>query len=365
MIIDALKPLLESGLLTKETQQAISEAWDAKLIEAKNELRSEIRNEFAERYAHDKTQIEESLDKIVNETLQSQVNELQTEKLKITKDRTRAIKEMQETAKTFKKFLTKTLAEEIQEFRKDKIKFANANSKLEKFVISSLAEEITEFAIDKQDVANVKVKLVKEAKGQLSNLKKKFVARASKAVNEMVTKTLQKELTQLHEDITAAKKNNFGRKIYETFAAEFAASYLNENAEMRKINSKLQAAKKKLAESTANNSKAIKLLERKERQIKRINEDASRNTIITELTNTLVKDKSVIMTQLLESVPTANLRSAFDKYLPAVLETPRGKKVLNETKTVTEVTGNKTKTVHLQDQNEADGLTEIKRLAGL
>lgn len=361
-MLESLKTLLESGLLNQKTQQEISEAWETKLTEARNEIRSEIRNEFAERYAHDKSLIEGSLDKIVNETLQNQINTLQAEKDKISKDRVVAINRMQETAKSFKNFLTKKLAEEIQEFRKERSVHKSASKQLESFVISSLAEEINEFAIDKKDLTTTKVKLVSEAKNQLNTLKKKFVARSSKMVQEAVTKQLRKELSQLREDISAAKKNNFGRKIFETFATEFASSYLNENAEIRKVTNELNTTKNKLAEARKSQVKAKRLIENKDREILNIKSNDKRKAIITELLNPLVKEKAQVMNQLLESVQTDRLRSAFDKYLPAVLEAQRGHKVLNETKTVTAATGNKNT---VQVQNDGEGLTDIKRLAGL
>ena len=75
------------------------------------------------------------------------------------------------------------------------------------------------------------------------------------------------------------------------------------------------------------------------------------------------------MRELLESVQTDKLQSAFDKYLPAVLggtsaATPK-KVALTESKV--EVTGDKSaKPVQTQEVAEqATNVFEIKRLAGL
>ena len=40
---DALKPLLDSDALNEETKNAISQAWEAKLEEAKEELKGKFR----------------------------------------------------------------------------------------------------------------------------------------------------------------------------------------------------------------------------------------------------------------------------------------------------------------------------------
>ena len=53
-MLDAIKPLLDSGIINESTQQAINEAWEAKLSEAKETVRAELREEFAQRYQHDK-----------------------------------------------------------------------------------------------------------------------------------------------------------------------------------------------------------------------------------------------------------------------------------------------------------------------
>ena len=53
-MLDAIKPLLDSELLSEEAQQEITEAWDSKLNEAKEQVRAELREEFAQRYEHDK-----------------------------------------------------------------------------------------------------------------------------------------------------------------------------------------------------------------------------------------------------------------------------------------------------------------------
>ena len=70
------------------------------------------------------------------------------------------------------------------------------------------------------------------------------------------------------------------------------------------------------------------------------------------------------MTDLLESVQTAKLQGAFDKYLPAVLagNTPEKKKAtLTEGK---EITGNREETQD-SDNNASANVIDIRRLAGL
>ncbi len=52
-MFDAIKPLLESGLINEDVSRELNEAWESKLNEARESVRSELREEFAQRYEHD------------------------------------------------------------------------------------------------------------------------------------------------------------------------------------------------------------------------------------------------------------------------------------------------------------------------
>jgi hypothetical protein len=359
-MLDALRPLIESGIVNEATRDSINAAWESKLQEVKSEVRTEIREEFAGRYEHDKATMVKTLDRMVSETLNKEIKAIKEERNIVAKLKIQTVKEMKSAAAKFNTFATRALAEELAEFAQEqKLNEAHKN-KLEKFIMSTLAEEINEFAIDKKNLVETKVKLVTEAKKHLNDLKKKFVARSSKAVSEIVAQTLNHEIKQLHEDIKIARQNNFGRKIYEAFATEFTGTYLNENAEVKKLRNEIEAVNTKLTEAKKEVSTKTKLIESKEKDLTTIKNRAERSKILSELFSPLAKSKKEVMSQLLENVQTKQLRSAYDKYLPAVLNntsTPvikEGKSVLNES------TGDK-KTVTV----DADSLVDIKRLAGL
>ena len=76
---DAIKPLLDSELLSEEAQQEITEAWETKLNEAREQVRAELREEFAQRYEHDKSVMVEALDRMVTEGLTAEVQAVQAE----------------------------------------------------------------------------------------------------------------------------------------------------------------------------------------------------------------------------------------------------------------------------------------------
>jgi hypothetical protein len=100
-MLDALKPLLDSGVLNEETRSAINEAWATKLTEAREQIRSEIREEFAGRYEHDKSVMVEAIDRMVTEALQAEIAEFQADKQAIAEHRVRIVSEMKTKSARF------------------------------------------------------------------------------------------------------------------------------------------------------------------------------------------------------------------------------------------------------------------------
>ena len=365
-MLDAIKPLLESGLINEETSVAINEAWESKLNEAKEQVRVELREEFAQRYEHDRSVMVEALDKMVSEGLQSEIEEFQNERQAMNEDRVKAQVKLRENATKFNDFMVTKLAEEIKELRSERKLQMESQQKLEQFIVHALAREIKEFAQDKQAVVEAKVKLVAEGKKQLEALKQRFVVESASRMNQTVTKHLKGEISQLKEDIKIARENDFGRRIFESFASEYSGTYLNDKAETRKLITQLNSKDEQLAESIKTISNAKKLIESKEREVRIIKESNVRQKTMEELLGTLNEEKASIMRDLLESVQTPRLQVAFDKYLPAVLNNINEKKenkkpVLSEGK---EVTGDKA-AIKQVEVEPRDNVIDIRRLAGL
>lgn len=362
-MLDAIKPLLDSDLINEDAKQEISEAWESKLNEAREQVRAELREEFAQRYEHDKSVMVEALDRMVTEGLAAELEAVAAEKQAIAEDRVKFQSKMSESATKFNNFMVTKLAEEIGELRKDRKAHNEGLEKLEGFIVHALAREIQEFAQDKQDVVETKVRLVREARAQLETLKAKFVTESSQKMSQAVSKHLKAELSQLQEDIKVARENNFGRRIFEAYAAEFGATHLNENAEVRKLQDVIAHKDSQLSEAIKLSAKAKVLVESKEREIRMIKESNERQSTMDDLLAPLNKEKQEVMRNLLESVQTSRLTSAFEKYLPAVLEdrSVKASKVITES--VAEVTGDKS--VRVVEEQDNGNVIDLKRLAGL
>jgi hypothetical protein len=366
-MLDAIKPLLESGLINEETSTALNEAWESKLNEAREQVRAELREEFAQRYEHDKTIMVEALDKMITDGLTAEIEEFNAERQAMNEDRVKAQVKLRENMSKFNDFMVKHLAEEIKEMRSERQVQKESQQKLEQFIVTALAGEIREFAQDKKAVVEAKVKLVAEGRQQLEALKARFVSESAKRVNEAVSKHLKGEMAQLKEDIKTARENDFGRRIFESFASEFSATHLNEKAETRGLMQALAQKEQQLAESTVRIAEAKKLVESKEREVRIIKESNSRTKTMDELLSTLNEEKAGVMRNLLESVQTPRLQAAFDKYLPAVLNTITEKKETKKSmlsESVKEVTGDKTAIAQVEADSR-DNVINLRRLAGL
>ena len=362
-MFDAIKPLLDSGLINEDIGQELNEAWESKLTEAREQVRAELREEFAQRYEHDKTTMVEALDRMVTEGLTAEIQHVAAEKQALAEDRVKFQRKMSESSTKFNDFMVTKLAEEIGELRKDRKQHNESLAKLENFVVRALAEEIQEFAQDKRDLVETKVRLVSEARNKLETLKARFIKESANKMTKVVASHLKQELTQFKEDIQVARENNFGRKIFEAYAAEFNHTHLSENKVVRELKQALTEKDQKLSEATKIVRKAKTLVESKNQEIRRIQESNERASVMEELLGPLNEEKQAVMKNLLESVQTSRLKNAYEKYLPAVLSnsSPKARKALSESVSV--VTGDKT--VPAAQNEDRSNVIDIKRLAGL
>jgi hypothetical protein len=366
--------LLESGNLSEDVKISIQEAWESRLAEAKDQLTAELREEFSQRFEHDKQQVVEAMDKFITESLTDELAELAEDKKATVAERVNYKKAVSEHANVLNKFITETLASEVTELKADRTAQSENFAKLENFVLEAVADEIKEFHADKRELAEKKVQLVREGRTQLADAKKEFIRRAADKVEATISSALKNEVSQFKEDITKARENEFGRRIFEAMASEYGTSYLNENTEVRKLKAELTSLKGEISNAKVSAEKIAedkKLVESK----LRISEDrATRTKVMTGLLAPLSKDKKELMTELLETVKTEKLEESFNKYLPSVINeevSVRTKKaVINESVT-SEHTGNRSLDGQTGSTNEEKvdtsvvEIDELRKLAGL
>ena len=360
-MLDIVKQLFENNVISEEIKSEIESAWQTRIQENREQVTAELREEFAQKYEHDKSAMVEAVEAMLADRLQAELGELAEDRQGLIEARAKYHKKMKDDSKAMESFVLSNLKKELAELHEDRRQVAGNVAKLESFIVDALAKEIAEFHADKKDLAETKVRLVRESKAKFEAVKKDFVARSAKIIEETVSKGLKSEMVQLREDIEAARKNDFGRRIFESFASEYAASHLNEKSETAKLLKVVATKEAELEEAAKVVAETQKLVESKESELRVIKDMSQRKEVMGELLGPLSGDKRSVMRELLESVQTEKLRAAFDKYLPAVINgNAPAKKALTEAK---EITGNK-QAQSISEEKTAE-IFDIRRLAGL
>lgn len=360
---EALKELLESDLLDEKTRDSIQEAWEANIAEAREEINIELREEFSARYENDKETIVEAMDNMLSEAIKTEITEFVEDRQNLVEARVAYKRAMQDHSKVLDDFVLGQLKEEVTELRGDRTKQFSDFNKLEGFVLKQLANEISEFNEDKKSLAEAKVKLVTEGRKKIAEAQQKFIKRSADAVEKVIENVLRTEMTQLKEDIKSARENNFGRKIFESFASEYMTSYLAEGTEIRHLKKSIEEQENKITQIT-------EAAEQAEGKATLLENKIERDVVLSELLTPLAKNKRVIMEELLEGVQTSRLKNSFQKYLPAVLNetTDETSKVKTGQKaTLTERTGDKvitTGSTEEETKNDSN-IVVLRKLAGL
>lgn len=366
MANDILAGLLESGVLSEDAATPIKEAWEAKLNEAREEITAELREEFAQKFEHDKSVIVEAMEATIDSAIRAEIEEFQADREALIAERVAYKKAISEHASLLEKFITSQLATEVKELRDDRAKMNEHLDTTKQFVTKQLARELAEFHKDKAELVETKVRMVAEGKQLLNKTKEAFIKRSAELVEKTISNTLRSELTMLKEDIQTAKENDFGRRLFEAFSGEFMASQLNEGTEVAKMNKKLNESVNKIAELEAMVADKEAAIEAEAKKVRMMEGRAARKAALEELLKPLSGEKRRVMSDLLESVQTNKLKSAFKKYLPAVLnENVSSKEDTKQTLTegkVTEHTGDRK--VETAQNGDAD-IVVLKKLAGL
>ena len=363
-MLDFVKKLFEDNVISEELKSEIESAWQGRIEENRDQVTAQLREEFAQKYEHDKSSLVEAVESMLADRLSAELGELAEDRQGLIEARARYTEKMTQDARTMESFVMNNLRKEINELHEDRQKVAANVAQLESFIVDALAKEIAEFHSDKKDLAETKVKLVRESKAKFEQVKKDFIARSATVISETVSKGLKSEMSQLREDIESARRNDFGRRIFESFASEFAASHLNEKSETAKLLKVVEQQTQELEEAAKIVAESQKLVESRESELRIAKDQMTRKEVMGELLGPLGGDKRVVMKELLESVHTEKLRTAYDKYLPSVMNggsTPV-RKALTEGK---EITGDKQQAQTHSGEEKTAEIFDIRRLAGL
>ena len=395
-----LKDLLENTALGDELKATLQEAFENKI----RSMETRLHEDYAARYQNDKAVLVEAMDRMLNDTIRSELGEFAEDRAKFrtaTKSASQRYNaRLREHMKAINAFVARQLNEELTEFVKDRrqlkvqrhqmanelenirentsLEYSQRVRKLEEFVLKQLSEEIAEFHADKKALVEQRVKLAQQGRQRIEETRAQFINRAKNIVDSTLNTVIRDELSQWRDDIKVARENNFGRKIFEAYAAEYMNSYLAEHSEVRKLTRQLTETNGRLDTALRHvdrqKQSQTRLVEDAQARIKTAEDRAQRMEIMQEITAPLGREKRAVMEDLLKGIRTQNLREAFNRYLPTVMQgnvapAGRGKQALAESQTQEKravVTGNRTNKLaeSVSEETQAD-LGQILYLAGI
>ena len=142
-MLDALKSLFENNVISEEIKESIETAFEARINENREQVTHQLREEFAQKYEHDKNLMVEAVDRMLSDQLSDEIGEFAEDRKQLAEMKVKYAKKMQADAGIMKEFVLSQLSAEVSELHEDQKVMASKFGKLEQFVIEALAQEIS------------------------------------------------------------------------------------------------------------------------------------------------------------------------------------------------------------------------------
>lgn len=280
---EILQKLLNSELLSEETKAELTSQWNESVDSYKTQIREEVTVEVRSELAEQWTNERDSL-----------IEKVDT-------------------------FVTEALEKEIDELKGDIDRFRD------------LEAEYAEKLVEEKHI------LATELAKELDELVDK--------IDAFFEMRLAEEMEELKEDLEVVKQNDFGRRMFEAYSAEYSKNFINDDsiaAELNATKQKLEDVERQLAESDKSKAQMIR--------------EAKMNEVLANLTG----KKREQMEFILKSIETKKLQEAYNYFIGRVLKEEtkieETKEVINEEKKTDESTA-----VVTGDTEETHIITEKKK----
>lgn len=183
--------------------------------------------------------------------------------------------------------------------------------------LSEMKDDIERFrdleAEHAEKLVEAKAQMADELKGDLGELVEK--------IDAFLEIQLQKEFSELREDLEAVKRNDMGRRIFEAFQQEFVSNFADEDS----AQASLRETEKRLADAQAQLAESEKTKDELERSIK-----------LESILAPLAGKQKEIMEAILRNVATDQLDEGFKTFIGRVIreadDSEKEGKVLRESK---------------------------------
>ncbi len=180
------------------------------------------------------------------------------------------------------------------------------DTKVEEMLQANIAELADDIANFRDLEVEFAAKLVEE-KATLAEAVERDMTSLLERLDTFIEIRLSEEIDELKESIEDVRKNNLGRKIFETFKSEFE-EFSNVDSGISELQAKLDEANEMIAE------RDVKLAEAKKELEITVRKDTIENVL-----SSLHGRPREIMEAILGSIATDKLQETYDKFINRVL----------------------------------------------
>lgn len=212
---------------------------------------------------------------------------------------------VQEVVEKEKEEATTKIQSELTEqwISEREILIEGVDAKVEQFLESELNQLKSDIDSFRDLEAEYAGKLVAEKATMQEELKSDMAVLLNN-INEFLEDRLQVEFDELHEDIEEAKKDRFGRRIFEAYKDEYSIKYVDEDsvqAKLHEATEELEKAKLELVESIG------------------FRQTLERNVEVDKLLEPLQGRQRDIMETILQTTTTEKLNETYDKFISRIV----------------------------------------------
>lgn len=349
---EMLKKLLASDVLAEDTKVALEEGFKKIIAEAEKKAEDRVRAELSERFEKDKEAMAIALEQYLEQGLEREIREFREGMSQVDALKAQYAEAIAGLKGKAQKYIVTRLT--AMEAKMDEV----------------LRAEIAELHEDMKVNRKAYLQAIAEVKANAEAQEIAFKQKAAKVLENIIDVKLAKEISDLREDIQAAKKTHFEGQIFEAFSALFRRQFFDTNKEFKSLVAKLTEAETRVAQVEETAKKKIAEANTKLKQVStekaKLEESVVRQQKMSKLLGNLTGAPRTKMKALLEATSTANLESTYKKFVGDVLNESAAptKQTRKIDEAVVELrTG--TPKVLVETTEDDDEIVELMRRAGV
>lgn len=280
---------------------------------------------------------------------------------------------VEEVNKLKSQYADKTLAvkEQAQKYVRSRL------AAVEKVIERVLETEITDLHESEKANRRAYLKAIEESKALGQADREAFRDKGAAVLEEIINVKFAGQLEELREDIKAAREADFGRVLFESYYALFRRQFFDSSKEFKALRTKLEETQLRLKKvktvATKKVSEATLRAKKAELAKARIQESAERRAKIGKMLEGLGGKRRDKMRLILEAAKTQDLVKTYKRFLPEILNEGKHSAPVRKTRKIEEAAlelktgGQRSRKEKLTEEAPQidEDILEIKRLAGV